>query len=649
MKNIPTDRYTEDSIISLDPREFTRLRPATYLGSNEFSTQLVREVFSNALDEHVIGHGTQIWVEANLVDNIYKVKDEGQGFPINVIREDGETVLQAAFDCFNTSGKYDDNGVYSGSVLGLNGIGSKLTNFLSTSLEVLSYNTSMSEKVTFKDGIFTSRDVTVESRKKSGTEVVWSPDPQFFQNKDANISDLKKLFEDISALCPELTIYFKVVNGSKKAQFEDKFVYHSTNGIQDLVDRKTNNKELLNNRFVACKKDGPELFDITLTYTSDYSENVIAYANYGLTESGVHISTAKAGITRQINRYAVDKNILKKSDDPITQTELSEGLLLVFNIKAGNIKYDSQTKTRIVDINKTLINSVINNEFWDWLNNNPKDAKTIIEKALLARKAKEAAQKAKNLARGLKQKKTDKAINLPTKLVDANPRDRDRKRCILYLVEGDSAANGLISKRNGEIHGIMPLRGKILSVRKASVADMYKNQEISNIVAALGLEINPTNYTLKYDPKKLRYYKIVLLEDGDADGGHIRLLLITLLWRLCPELLTNGHVYTSRPPLFKVTTAKNQYCYLTAEKDLEKYKRTHKEKFTVNRLKGLGEMSPDELYECMIKDGTQNIMQLTVADAEQADAELEKFMGSEVTGRREYYNANYDKIRIEIE
>lgn len=642
MKN----KYTDDSIISLNPREFTRLRPATYLGSNEYSTQLVREVFSNALDEHIIGHGKNIFITADLDNNYYQVRDEGQGFPINVKRDDGETVLQAAFDKFNTSGKYDDNGVYSGSVLGLNGIGSKLTNFLSTTLEVLSYDGRKYEYIKFKDGIFVSQEVDTWERDTTGTVVSWTPDKQFFQNVRANITELKKLFEDIAALCPELTIQFEIIENEKS----EINTYHSENGIQDLVNAKVGKKELLNNRFVACKKDKAELFDITLTYTSDYSETVIAYANYGLTESGVHISTVKAGITRQINRYAVDNGLLKKTDDALTQSELAEGLFLIFNVKASKIKYDSQTKTRIVDLNKTLINSVINNDFYDWLNNNPKDVKIIIEKALLARKAKEAAQKAKNIARGLKQKKSDKSLNLPTKLVDANPRDKDRSKCILYLVEGDSAANGLISKRNGEIHGIMPLRGKILSVRKASVADMYKNQEISNIVSALGLDVEPSNYTLKYDIKKLRYHKIVLLEDGDPDGGHIRLLLITLLWRLCPELLLNGHVYTSCPPLYKVTNSKNQYCYLTAEKDLELYKKKHaKERFIVNRLKGLGEMSPDELYECMIKDGNENIMQLVVPTSEETETELEKFMGSDVSARRTYYNEHYNDIKIEIE
>lgn len=641
MKN----KYTEDSIVSLDPRAFTRLRPATYLGSNEYSTQLVREVFSNALDEHIIGHGNNIWVEANTADNIYKVKDEGQGFPINVLRDDGKTVLQAAFDQFNTSGKYDDNGVYSGSVLGLNGIGTKLTNFLSTRLEVISTNGSKYEKLIFNDGIFDSRELGAASTiLPSGTEVIWSPDPQFFQNKDANISDLKKLFEDIAALCPELTIHFKVISGQGS---EEVFTYHSVKGIQDLVDKKTKGKEILNNRFVACKKEGPELFDITLTYTSDYSESVIAYANYGLTEAGVHISTVKAGITRQINRYATENGLLKKSDDSVTQSELSEGFYLVFNVKASNIKYDSQTKTRIVDLNKTLINSVINNDFYDWLNNNPKDAKIIIEKALLARKAKEAAQKAKDVARGLKQKKSDKFLNLPTKLVDAY--SKDRSECELWICEGDSAANGLIAKRDGKTQAIFPIRGKVLSCRKATMEKVYSNQEISNIVKALGLDIEKTDGKLVYNKKRLRYGKIILAADSDDDGKAIISLLINMFWWLCPDLVVNGHVYVAYPPLYKITTSKNEYVYLKGDRDLAEYKVKHKnQRYIISRNKGLGEQSPDELAHCLLRPATREVKQLVVSDFTQTDNLLECFFGPDVELRRKYLLENYASFLEEL-
>lgn len=627
--------YTADSIISLDPREFTRLRPATYLGSNEYSTQLVREVFSNALDEHIIGHGNAIWVEADLVDNIYKVKDEGQGFPINVIREDGETILQAAFDKFNTSGKYDDDGVYSGSVLGLNGIGSKLTNFLSTRLEVSSSDGKLIERLVFEDGLFKVREVIKDSSRKSGTEVIWSPDAQFFQQREANIAELKKLFEDIAALCPELTIYFKVINGSKLNSFEDNFIYHSNGGIQDLVDAKTRGKEILNNRFVTCKKEGAELFDITLTYTSDYSENIIAYANYGLTESGVHISTVKAGITRQINRYAVDNNLLKKSDDLLTQSELAEGFYLVFNVKANKIKYDSQTKTRIVDLNKTLINSVINNDFYDWLNNNPKDAKIIVEKALLARKVKIAAQKAKDAARDMKQKKSDKFLSLPTKLVDAY--SKDRAECELFICEGASAAGGLIAKRDGKTQAIFPVRGKVLSCRKATIDKIYANQEIANIVKAIGLDVEKTDGKLIYNKKKLRYGKIVLAADSDDDGRAIVSLLINMFWWLCPDLILNGNVYVAYPPLFRITTKKNEYIYLKDEKALTDYKKKHKnESFTISHNKGLGESSSDELKYCLLDPSTRNVKKLVVSDEKATDDLLECFFGNNVEIRRKY-------------
>lgn len=577
-----------------------------------------------------------------MAHNLYTVKDEGQGFPINVIREDGETVLQAAFDKFNTSGKYDDDGVYSGSVLGLNGIGSKLTNFLSKSLTVYSSDGKKYERLMFKDGVFIQRDCGLDPDKKSGTEVTWIPDPQFFQNKQADISDLKKLFEDLAALCPALTIYFTVISsiGGKKQTSTETFTYHSVTGIQELLDNKTKGKELLANRFVACKKEGSELFDITFTYTSDYSENIIAYANYGLTEAGVHISTVKAGLARQINRYATENNLLKKNDDSLTQSELAEGLYLVFNVKASNIKYDSQTKTRIVDLNKTLINSVINNDFYDWLHNNPRDAKTIIEKALLARKAKEAAQKAKDIARGLKQKKTDKFLNLPTKLVDAYSKDRDE--CELYICEGDSAANGLIAKRDGKTQAVFPIRGKILSCRKATMEKIYSNQEISNIVRAIGLDIEKTTGKLIYNRKKLRYGKIILAADSDDDGKSIISLLINMFWWLCPELVTLGHLYVAYPPLFKITTSKNEYIYLNSIKDLEAYKIKNKSKsYIISRNKGLGEQDSNELAYCILRPASRIVKQLVVTDEAETEWLLDCFFGTNVDIRREYLLENY--------
>lgn len=631
-------KYTEDSIVSLTPLEFTRLRPATYLGSNEYSTQLVREVFSNALDEHMIGHGKKIIVEVDTVNNVYCVEDFGQGFPINV-NKGGETVLQAAFDRFNTSGKYSDDGVYAGSSLGLNGIGAKLTNFLSKWLEVISYDGDRFESLRFSDGKFESRQVGKWKDGTSGTKVKWSPDPQFFQNVNANEADLNKLFEEISALCPDLTIEFK---------YNDKVkTYHSEHGIQDLLDKKVGHKEMISNRFCVRKEVGTNLFDISMTYTTDYYESITAYVNYGLTESGVHIGTVKSLIARYINKFATDNNLLKKNDDPLSQSELAEGLVIVFNVKTTNVKYDSQTKVRVVDLDKTIMNQVMNVEFQDWLANNPKIVKQIVDKALLARKAKEAAQNAKERIRGA-QTKGKKFINLPTKLVDAYSKRRDE--CELFITEGDSAANGLIAKRDGKTQAVFPIRGKILSCRKATSDKVYANQEIANIVKALGLDIEKSTGKLVYDAKKLRYSKIIFAADGDADGYDIRLLLINAFWWLCPDLLSNGHVYVALPPLFRVTTSKNEYVYLKDERELSEYKRKHKSgSYIINRNKGLGEQSADELAYCLLKPNTRNVQQLTVEDAQAADDMLECFMGNKVEPRRDYLLEHAHEVKVDME
>lgn len=626
-------KYTDTSIESISPRDFTRLRPGVYAGDVTYSTQLVREIFSNALDEHTSGRCNSISITIDKVRNIYTVTDDGQGFPINVKRPDGETVLQAAFDVMNTSGKYhneDQASSYSGSI-GTNGCGAKLTNFLSYWLQVYSTDGYYWERILFKDGIFAERHIGKHATSvPSGTSVSWEPDPQFFQNKQANIGELKKLFEDITALCPGLLITFNI-NDDKTT---DTLKYHTQHGLEDLLVRKVGSKELLKQRFCVRKETATSMFDIALSYTSEYSENITAYVNYGLTESGIHISTLKAGMVRQINRYAEDAGLLKKNDSPLTSAEISQGLVVVFNLKANNVKYDSQTKVRVVDVDKTLINNIINNDFVAWLNSNTKDSKLIIEKALMARKAKEAAQNAKDRIRNASTK-GKKFINLPTKLIDAH--SKDRSECELYICEGDSAANGLIAKRDGKTQAVFPVRGKVLSCRKATSDKVYANQEISNIVKAIGLDIDKTTGKLIYDVKKLRYGKIILAADGDEDGAQIRALLINMFWWLCPELLLNRHIAVALPPLFRITTKNNEYIYLKDKLELQRYKKSHpKNDYLVNRNKGLGEQSPDELAFCLLRPATRTVKTLTVNDFNKADEMLEMAFGNSVDVRRQY-------------
>lgn len=636
-KVIDKSQYTENSIETKNPRDFMRHRPDLYLGSNEYSTQLVREIFANALDEHLIGHGNHITIEIDTKYNTYKVTDNGQGFLVN-LEKDGETILQACFDRMNTSGKYDENGVYGGSVLGLNGIGGKLTNFLSHWLRVRTINNGQFEYIEFEDGLFKRRGVGKDSNP-SGTKVEWKPDEQFFQNAGVNLNDLRRLFEDISAFCPTLTITL-IVDGKEE-------VFHYDNGIHDLLDKKIKDKEILSNRFAVRKHVGDNRFDIVMTYTTDYSDNVTAYVNYGPTEGGVHITTLRSTMVNQINKYAYDTGLLGKKDSKLTSAELSEGQVLVFNLKAGGVKYDSQTKVRVVDVDDSLIRQVINSDFVDWLNNNPKDVKMIVDRALLARKVKEATQKTKEGIRNASGKKAKKFIDLPTKLIDAY--SKDRGECELFITEGDSASNGLVAKRDGKTQAVFPIRGKILSCRKATVDKIYANQEISNIVKALGLDINKETGKLTYDKKKLRYNKIILSTDADSDGFDIRLLLINMFWWLCPELIINGHIYAAVPPLYRVTTNKNEYIYLVDDKALTEYRKSHSGKIILNRMKGLGEMDSSELAHCLLRSDTRNVHQIVVDDVDETENLLEITMGNDVAPRREYLLKHQGEVMVDIE
>lgn len=415
--------YDESSIQSLSPLEFTRLRPGVYVGSTEYSTQLLLEIVANAIDEFKAGHGTKI--EVTICGDVITVRDYGQGFLVNSMREDGKTILEASFSVLNTSGKYTDDGVYEGTALGLNGIGSKLATYLSHWLEVSTYRNGARETVRFKEGKFYFRDIGF-GVGDSGTEVQWQPSEEFFTHTNVDEAVVRNFFSTVTCLCPGLTIILNI---------DDKIeTFVSSRGLDDLIDAAVEDKELLKNRFSLKFDQGKNKLDLGMTYTSNYSSTIVPYVNTGLTERGPHIAQIKALFTREFNKFFKEKGWLKEKDSNLSGDDIQEGMYVVFNLTAPNVSYDAQTKASIVKLDMTPFTSVLASEIQNWLANNEKEVKTIADKAINARRAREAAKKAREAIREKDQKKREKVLKFASKLSDAN--SKDRARCEIYITEG---------------------------------------------------------------------------------------------------------------------------------------------------------------------------------------------------------------------
>ena len=415
--------------------------------------------------------------------------------------------MQRSFDVMNTSGKTSADGVYSGTSLGLNGCGAKLDNWLSKKLIAKSVRDGEYEKLWFKDGIFQKRELG-KTNESSGTIVEWYPDEQFFASNEPDFSFLCNYFEEICALVPNLTTNFTYI----KNGVEKKFKYHTPEGLRHLITERVGDKELFSNRFIVDRAMGSEKISMCLTYTSDYSEKIVSFVNLGKTEGGEHISAFKSVFTRTINKYAQETNKLKAKEKNLTSNELMEGLYVIFNVTTTTVKYDAQNKNVVDYIDSTLINQTISGDFATWLMNNPNEADIIIDRALVARRAREASKKAKEKIRETAKKdKTSLFGDFPTKLADAYPKNRnDRSKCEIFICEGDSASVNIKDTRDSTFQACFPVRGKVLNCLKATTDKVYANAEISGLVKALGLKVDENTGKLVYDAKKLRYSKIII-------------------------------------------------------------------------------------------------------------------------------------------
>lgn len=628
--------YDEKSIESLSPLEFTRLRPGVYVGSTEYSTQLLIEIVSNAVDEFKAGHGNKIIVTIKK-DNTIIVEDNGQGFIPNAMRDDGKTVLEASFSVLNTSGKYSDDGVYEGTALGLNGIGSKLTTYLSHWLEVITHRNGRYEHIWFKEGVFDKRDVGAwdNKNKPSGTLVQWQPNEEFFTHPEVDMPVIINLFKVIACLCPGLTIELN-------REGQPQIIFASKNGLMDLVDEAVKGKEILKNRLNFNFSDGKNKLDLVLTYTNAYSATIVPYVNTGLTDSGPHITQIKTILTREMNKFFREKGWLKDKDENLTGEDCQEGMYIAFNVTAPGVAYDAQTKSRVVKLDMKPFTATIAEELQYWFAANEKDIKGIADKALNARKAREAARKARDAARGVKAKKETglKAkMQISNKFIDCtnkNPKNRN-----LLLVEGLSAGASAVEARNPKTDCIYMLRGKIVSPLKTAVDKILANQEMSDIVRVIG-----AGFDSSFDVNKMNFDKIVITSDADSDGADIELLLITFFYTYMRPLVEAGKLYRAVTPLYIIRQkGKEYYCY--SEDELTEWKNSHSGSYDLLRAKGLGELNPEDLQKvCFMNERYKRI---SISDAEKTTELLNILMGSAVEPRKQYIYDNANELGFNFE
>lgn len=625
--------YGIKDVKTLEGIEAIRLRSGMYIGSvgPEGVRHITLEIISNAIDEYLAGACSICKITVSN-DDIVTIEDNGRGIPFGKA-EDGSEVLINIFTKLHTGAKFDAAGKTGYNTSGgMNGIGAKATNALSSIFQVTSVRGGHQAQAVFKRGILQNyKETNYKNKSDHFTIIKFKPDEEIFKEGiELDYNLLRKQLQELAYLSPGLVFEF---------QYKDKEteIITSQKGILDYIEALNKNKEALTSIFYTETIEDRIGVKIAMLYNNTYADTYKLYTNSIPNSGGTHLTGFRTALTQSVNDYARSNNLLKEKDSNITGDELKEGLVLVLSFIMPDPVFSGQTKDVLSSTEaRTIIQRLVTKDLRTWLDSHPKDAKAIIDKALLARKARENAKKAKDAARNIEGKKKGKTfLNLPTKLVDCW--SKNRAECELFISEGDSAASGLVGARNAEFQAIFPIRGKIISARKCTSEKLLTNQEVVNIIKALGLDFDAKKTKMIYDERKLRYGKIMMAADADPDGEAIKNLLLTLFWELCPELVINGHIYATVPPLFRVTTKKNEYIYLRDNNELEKYKKKHaNEKYLINRNKGLGEQDSHELGECLLEPATRNVQQITVKDAIETEKLFETFMGPSTQPRKEY-------------
>jgi len=646
-KGSKTD-YNAKNINVLKGLEAVRKRPAMYIGdvSARGLHHLINEVVDNSIDEALAGHCDKIDITINK-DGSVTVQDNGRGIPVDIHPEEKRSALEVVMTMLHAGGKFDkDTYKVSG---GLHGVGVSVVNALSEWLKV---EVSREGKVyfqEFKRGIPLSKVKEIRKARKTekGTKITFYPDPDIFNTLDFKFSTVAERMRELAYLNKTITIKIKDDrNGGEEETF------HFKGGLIEFVKYLDETRQPLHKSvYIEGIKDNTPI-EIAFQYTTNYTENIFSYVNnINTTEGGTHLSGFKTALTRTLNNYAYKNKLIKEGKLNLTGDDFREGLTAVLSVKVAEPQFEGQTKTKLGNSEtRSAVEMLVGEKLADYLEENPSIGKKIIEKCTRAAEAREAARKARELAR---RKNALDTLNLPGKLADCSITDPEH--CEIYIVEGDSAGGSAKQGRDRKFQAILPLKGKILNVEKARINRILENNEIKAIISAIGAGIGA-----EFNKDKARYGKIILMTDADVDGSHIRTLLLTFIYRYMKDLITSGKIYIAQPPLYKIKKGKEDfYAFNEKERDeiLKRLKVNGKENgkgsegdknikgVNISRYKGLGEMNPEQLWETTMNPESRTVLQVTIESAAAADKIFETLMGDEVEPRREFIEKNAKYVK----
>ena len=630
-----TEEYDASKIQVLEGLEAVRKRPGMYIGSTSSSGlhHLVYEIVDNSIDEALAGYCTEINVVIEEGD-IISVKDNGRGIPVDIQEQTGKSALEVVFTVLHAGGKFGGGGYKVSG--GLHGVGASVVNALSEWLEVQVHKDGKIHEMKFSRGDITQKMTVVGETDHRGTIVRFKPDPQMFDETVYEYEILHKRMREQAFLNAGL----KITTEDKRPGKEQADAMYYEGGIREFVTFINKNKTPVHEQVIYMSGSRADSeCEIALQYSDSYSDNLVSFANNIHTpEGGMHETGFKMALTRVLNNYGIARNILK-NDDKLSGDDCLEGITAVISVKLTEPQFEGQTKTKLgnADI-RTMVNTVVGEKLTDFFEENPQIAKAILEKAMMASRAREAARKARESIR----KKTGlESGQMPDKLRDCN--DRDPELTEIYIVEGDSAGGSATQGRDSRFQAILPLWGKMLNVEKARADKVIGNDKLQPVITALGAGISDS-----FDLSKLRYHKIIIMADADVDGSHIRTLLLTFFFRFMRPLIDNGYVYSAVPPLYKLTRGKTtRVAFSDEERDrvsAEMRGDNPNAKVDISRFKGLGEMDPHELWETTMNPETRTLRRITLDDAIKADEIFTILMGEEVEPRRRFIEENSAKV-----